>query len=152
MLVLYTASLWFPGGAPAANHAVTVHHRASNRVALLFTDSTGSTRASNPVTTDDFGQAVFWAAPGHYVTDLAGTLFDYLVDPSTTDPVWPDLWTHTQSTPATAWEIAHHFGVHPQAEILVGSEVTQAAVSHPDNEHITITFGEPTAGIAHLRR
>lgn len=151
-MVLYMAALWFPGGTPATDYDVTVRHRASNREALLFTDSTGTTQADNPVTTDEFGQAMFWAPPGHYVTDLAGTLFDYQVDPSITDPVWPDLWVHTQSTAATVWEIAHHFGVHPQVEVLVGGDVTQAAVSHPDDEHTTIAFGEPTAGIAHLRR
>ena len=149
MLALYTAALWFPGGSPAANYAVTVHHRASNQEALLFTDSTGTTPASNPVTTDDFGQATFWAPPGHYVTDLAGALFDYQVDSSITDPVWPDLWVHTQSTDSVEWEIAHHFGVRPQVDVLASGPWT---VEHIDDENVSITFTAPTSGVAHLRR
>lgn len=148
-MVLYTASLWFPGGTPATNYPVTVLHRASNREALLFTDATGTTRADNPVTTDDFGQAMFWAPPGHYVTNLAGTLFDYIVDSSITDPVWPDLWVHTQSTPAVEWEITHHFGVRPQVDVLAIGTWT---VDHTDDEHTTITFAAPVSGTAHLRR
>lgn len=149
MMVLYTASLWFPGSRPATRYPVMVLHRGSNREALLFTDATGTTRADNPVTTDEFGQAAFWAPPGHYVTDLVGTLFDYVVDSSITDPVWPDLWVHTQSTPAVEWAIDHHFGIRPQVDVLAAGTWT---VDHVDDEHTTITFSAPVSGIAHLRR
>lgn len=152
MMVLYTAALLFPGGTPAANYPVTVKHRASNREALLLTDATGTTQADNPTMTDDFGQATFWAAPGYYVTDLAGEIFEYQVDPSITDPVWPDLWVHTQSTPASVWQIAHHFGIRPHVEVMVEDEVVHEVVQHPDDEHTTITFGAPFTGVAYLRR
>lgn len=152
MLVLYTVSPLFPGGDPATEYPVSVILRGGNQLALLFTDQTGSTPAPNPITTDEFGVATFYAAPGDYAIPLAGADFGAHVDPSFTDPVWPGLWVHTQSTPATAWEIAHHFGVRPHVDVIVSGEAAEAAVAHPDNEHTTITFGAPTAGAAHLRR
>ena len=152
MLALYTVSPLFPGGDPAAEYPVSVIIRGGNQLALLFTDQTGATAVPNPVTTDEFGVASFYAAPGDYVVHLAGADFGVNVDSSFTDPVWPGLWVHTQLTPAAAWSVAHHFGVRPQVDVVISGESAEAAVAHPDSENTTITFGAPTAGVAHLRR
>lgn len=152
MLVQYSASVNFPGGGTPSNYPVSVVIRGGNQLALLFADQAGATRAPNPITTDAFGMVAFWAAPGDYVIPLAGDMFSAMVDDSHTEPVWPGLWVHTQSTPADVWEIAHHFGVQPQVEVLVDGQVVYTTVAHPDDETTTISFGAPTAGVAHLRR
>lgn len=152
MLVLYSTFLNFPGGGPAANFSVGIWLHASNQMALLFTDQTGDTPAPNPLTTDGDGQVVFWAAPGDYEALLAGERFHIPVDETFDEPTWPDLWVHDQSTPATVWTIEHHFGVRPQVDVILSGELAEAAVSHPDDETTTITFGAQTTGTAHLRR
>lgn len=151
-IVLYSTYLEFPGGGAAADYPVSIWPRASNQMALLFTDGGALTPADNPLTTDGDGQAVFWAAPGDYVALLAGERFGVPVDDTFTDPVWPNLWVHEQVSAASVWSVAHHFGVRPQVEIIVSGEVAEAAVAHPTDETTTITFGSPQVGAAYLRR
>ena len=152
MLALYSNYLQFPGGGPAANYPVTVLPVGSNQAARLFTDSTGSTPATNPVVTNVEGFVSFWTAPGHYEIVIAGDHIRIPLDESNKSLVWPDLWVHEQFTPATVWTINHHFGVYPHVEILISRESTESAVSHLDDETTVITFGAPTSGTAHLRR
>jgi hypothetical protein len=152
VLVRYTSTVNFPGGGTPSNYPVSVMIRGGNQMALLFTDQAGTTPAPNPITTDGFGMVAFWAAPGDYVIPLAGDMFSVMVANSHTDPVWPGLWVHDQSTPAIVWTIAHRFGVQPQVEVLVAGQVAKAAVAHPDAETTTITFAAPTVGVAYLRR
>lgn len=152
-LVHYFGTVNFPGGGTPANYPVSVINRGGNQLTLLFTDQAGTTPQPNPITTDGFGMVSFYAAPGDYIIPLAGDIFSVMVASSHTDPVWPDLWVHDQSTPAAVWTITHHFGVQPQVEILIAGQVTQASsITHPDNETTTITFAAPTAGVAYLRR
>lgn len=152
MLVLYSTFLQFPGGGPAANFPVDIFLHASNRMARLFTDQTGTQPSSNPLLTDEDGQAAFWAAPGDYDAFLGGERFHVPVDETFDDPTWPNLWIHEQAVPATVWTIEHHFGIQPQVEVIVSNESAEAAVSHTDDETTTVTFGTATAGVAHLRR
>lgn len=152
MLVPYLADMYFPDGNPAANYPIAVHPRASNQLALLFTDNTGATPAGNPITTDEFGVGSFCAAPGDYVSIISGNVFEFQVDASHTDPVWPGLWIHTQASPASVWTVEHHFGMRPSVDLVMSGEETNAAVAHPDDETTTITFGAPVAGVAYLRR
>lgn len=151
-LVLYSSPLFFPSGNPAANVLLPVRPRASNQLALLFTNASGLSPASNPVLTDASGYMTFWAAPGDYVAWLAGSLFPIEVDDSFTDPVWADLWIHAQSTPATEWTVDHHFGVRPQVEVLIGTQQTSVDIMHVSSETTLITFGDPVTGSAYLRR
>lgn len=152
MLVLYTADMSFPGGSSASNYTVAVRPRGSNQLARLFKDDTGSTRADNPLTTDDFGTGTFYAAPGDYVSVIAGTVFDYRIDSSFTEPVWRGLWIHDQNTPSSTWDVAHRFGVFPQVTVTMNGTVVTAEVTHTDDEHTSIGFGAPVTGIAYLRR
>ncbi len=152
MLVLYSAFLSFPGGGQAANWPVPIRPHASNTLALLFTNQSGTNPAPNPLTTDGEGKAMFWAAPGDYEATLAGEHFHIPVDDTFTDPVWPDLFVHTQASPASVWAIAHHFGVRPSVDVLVFDQETSGDVTHTDDETVVITFGAPTTGVAHLRR
>lgn len=152
MLVLYSTYLQFPGGGPAANFPVSIFLRASNRLARLFTDQTGTQAASNPLITDGDGQALFWAAPGNYEARLSGERFHTPVDDSFTDPTWPDVSVHDQVSPASVWTIDHHFGIEPAVTVLLSANVAQADVSHPDDETTVLTFGLPVTGTAYLRR
>lgn len=152
-LVLYSVMLFYPGGGVASGAHPTVHLHGSNQAPLLFTDSAGTTPASNPMTADSVGVIQFYAAPGHYMAELAGDMFYIPVDESFTDPVWQDLWVHTQATAETVWTIAHHFGVPPSVDVVLdGGVVETAEVGHVDSETTTITFGAATAGTAYLRR
>lgn len=151
-LVLYSTMLFYPGGDPASNILVSVWHRASNQMALLFTDGTGTTPAPNPATTDGNGVVSFYAAPGDYVVPLAGDIFPVPIDESFTDPVLPGLWVHTQSTPSAVWTIEHHFGINPQVDVLLSGDAVESAVEHPDAETTTIAFSVPVTGVANLRR
>lgn len=151
-LVRYWATVNFPGGGTPSDYPVTVLHRGGNQPAILFADQAGTTPVDNPLNTDDFGMVSFWTAPGDYSITLAGDTFEVWVSDSHTEPVWPGIWIHTQTTPATVWTIEHHFGVQPQVEVLVGGQVVYATVAHPDDETTTISFGAATAGVAHLRR
>jgi len=144
--------MYFPDGSPAADYTTAVRSRASNQLTLLFTDDTGETPADNPITTDEFGTGSFWAAPGDYVSVIAGTVFEYQIEPSFTGPVWPGLWVHTQSVPSVVWTIAHQFGVPPSVEVVFLGQETEADVTHQSVTGTTITFGAPVTGTAYLRR
>lgn len=152
MLVLYTADMAFPSGEPAADYTVAVRPRGSNQLARIFTDNTGGTPTDNPLTTDEFGTGTFYAAPGDYVSVIAGTLFDYRIDPSFTDPVWSGLWVHNQTTASSTWSVTHRFGAFPHVNVTVSNGAVQADVAYPDDESTTITFGAPVTGVAYLRR
>jgi hypothetical protein len=152
VLVLYDADLSFPDGSPAADYTVPVCLRGSNQYARLFTDSTGDTPLDNPLTTDSEGNGMFYASPGDYVSMIAGTIFDYRISTSFVGSVWPNLWVHDQAITASTWAIPHRFGSFPQVSIKVANEVVYADVAYPDDEHVTISFGDPVTGTAYLRR
>lgn len=151
-LVLYSTMLFYPGGGLASGAEVSIRLQGSNQPALLFTTAAGTTAADNPVTADEIGQITFWAAPGNYVTELAGETFTVPIDPSHTAPVWPDLWVHEQSTPAAVWTVNHHFGTLPWVDVVVSGATFEAEVTHSDVETTTITFGSAVSGTAYLRR
>lgn len=151
-LIKYSQYLAFPDGTPAADTAFPVRLLGGNLLVPVFTTKAGTTPLANPVMTDGDGLLEFYAAPGSFYTDIGGVVFHYQVDGAETDDAWPDTFIHTQASAATVWTVEHHFGVEPDVTVLVSSSVTTAAVSHPDNETTTITFGSPTSGTALLRR
>jgi hypothetical protein len=151
-LVLYSLMLFYPGGGPAAGAMSLVQMHGSNQAPLLFTDAAGTIPAANPLTASGMGVIQFYAAPGHYMAELAGNLFYVPIDPSYTAPVWEDLWVHTQSVASAVWTVEHHFGTEPEVDVIVSAAELVAEVSHPDNETTVITFGAPTVGVANLRR
>lgn len=151
-LVLYSTMLFYPGGGVASGASIAIHLHGSNQAPILFTDSAGTTPAANPITADGMGQLSFWAAPGHYMAELAGDMFYIPIDPSHTEPVWQDLWVHAQSTPATVWTINHHFGTNPSVDVIVSGAVVEGEVAHSGPETTTITFGSAVSGTAYLRR
>jgi hypothetical protein len=151
-LVLYSQFLSFPDGTPAANFSLSVYPRASNQPALIFIDSAGATPAPNPFTTDGNGFMSWYAAPDEHEVWIAGTPTRIPLDPSVTDPVWPGLFVHEQSTPAVAWTIHHCFGVSPAVDVVTAEGHTVAEVDHPDALNTVITFGSASSGTAYLRR
>ena len=155
-LVRYSTYLYYPAGGEAANFTTSVKPRASNQLALLFSDEFGASPLVNPATTDDAGLLSFYAAPGDYQTMVAGVMVDVPVDASVTEPVWPNLYIHNQTTPAQVWTIDHHLGVRPLVDVVLseegGEEVSVSEVRHTGHETTVITFGTPTTGTAHLRR
>lgn len=152
MLPLYSAYLFFPGGVIAADYPANVVSRGSNVLSLIFADSSAVTGIANPYTTDSNGFITFYAAPGDYLAVFGSESVPVPLDLSVTDDVWADLFVHTQASPSATWTVAHHFGVEPTVEVLVGGVHVDADVSHTDTEHTVITFGSSIAGTAYLRR
>lgn len=88
-LIKYTQSISMPDGQLASLRSVTVTPLGGNVRVPLFADKAGQQPLTNPVTTDDFGQATFYADAGLYVTDFAGVQYTFPVDPAETDEAWP---------------------------------------------------------------
>lgn len=151
-LIKYSQYIYFPDGSPAADTAFPVHLVGGNVLVPTFTSKAGTTPLNNPVTTDNEGLLTFFAAPGAYCVDVGGIIFHLMVDETEEDDAWPGTFIHTQTSAATVWTVAHHFGVEPEVTVLVAAAATAGEVSHPDSETTTITFGAPTTGTALLRR
>lgn len=151
-LIKYGQYLTYPDGNPAAEASFPVMLLGGNVLIPVFSDKAGTTPLDNPVLTDVDGLLTFYAAPGAFVTDIAGTLFHYPVDAAESDDAWPGTFVHEQVSAASTWTVEHHFGVEPSVAVLVDGQASEGDVSHPDAETTTISFGTPTTGTAHLRR
>jgi hypothetical protein len=79
-------------GIPFALSSVTVYDSDGTTLASLFTDHTASSAAANPVTTDGFGNLIFWAYPGLYTLSFTigstTTTYQVTVNPWYADGVW----------------------------------------------------------------
>jgi hypothetical protein len=150
-LIKYGQYLTYPDGNPVSEQPYPVMLAGGNVLVPVFTDKSG-TPLANPVMTDTDGLLTFYAAPGHYVTDVSGTLFHHTVDETDPDDAWPGLFIHTQAVAATVWTVNHHFGVEPTVNTLVSGQSAEADVTHPTTEQTVITFGSPVSGTALLRR
>lgn len=64
----------------------------------------------------------------------------------------PISYTHTQSTPAAVWTVAHMLGRRPAAVSMFsadyGLQYDEFAVGHVDENNLTIVVDVPTAGVA----
>lgn len=151
-LIKYGQYLTYPDGSPAAEASFPVQLLGGNILVPVFSNKSGTTPLANPVLTDGDGLLIFYAAPGAFFTDIAGTLFMYPVDDAEEDDAWPGTFIHTQSTPAQVWTVAHHFGVEPHVQVVATGDAVDTEVSHDDSETTVITFGTPATGVAYLRR
>jgi hypothetical protein len=152
-LIKYSQYLTYPDGSPAAEASFPVQLTGGNVLVPTFTSKAGTTPLANPVLTDGDGLLTFYAAPGSFFTDIAGTLFRYFVDQAEADDAWPGLYVHEQTASASVWTVHHHFGTAPAVTVLSGAgQEIPASVAHPDAETTTLTFETPTTGTAHLRR
>lgn len=152
MLVPYSATIFFPGGNRAAGADVGVALDGSNQPPMIFTDNAGLFPAPNPMTADGVGFITFYAAPGYYLSMLAGTANRIPVDPGYGPPVWADLYIHTQSVPSSVWTVNHFFGTNPSVSVDLGTLQVEPQIDHPSPTQTVITFSSPQAGIANLRR
>jgi hypothetical protein len=151
-LIKYSQYLTYPDGSPAAEADFPVQLLGGNVLVPTFTSKAGTTPLANPVMTDVDGLLSFYAAPGAFYTDIAGTVFLYPVDGAETDDAWPGTFIHVQSSSSSTWTVNHHFGVEPHVEVVLSGTVANATVSHPSAEQTVITFGASTTGTAYLRR
>lgn len=153
MLVPYRAMLFFPGGGPAAGASIGVSIDGSNQAPALFQDAAATLPQVNPVVADGMGNIMFFAPPGLYIAEIAGTFTRINVDPAYLSPVWPDVFVFEQVAPALVWTVDHHFGTHPSVDVVTpGGAVEVGEVTHVTASQATITFGSPMAGTAYLRR
>jgi hypothetical protein len=150
-LISYECYVTYPDGTPAANREQLICLLGGNVGVPLFTNKAGTVPLANPLTTDGDGLATFFAAPGSFITELAGDIFHFTVSASEPDDAWPGVFVHEQAVPAAVWTVNHHFGIEPSATVLVSDQVTEGDVTHPTSGQTVITFGAPVAGTAYLR-
>lgn len=151
-LVKYSQYITYPDSSPAANRLQRVYLLGGNVDVPLFADKPATVPLTNPLMTDGDGLMEFYAAPGSFITELAGDIFHFLVDPAETDAAWPGTFVHTQAVAATVWTVEHHIGAPPSVEVLIGTQRVEATIDHPDDETTVITFSAPQTGTAFLRR
>jgi hypothetical protein len=151
-LISYECYVTYPNGNPAANREQLICLLGGNIGVPLFTDKAGTVPLANPVTTDGDGLATFFAAPGSFITELAGDIFHFLVSASEPDDAWPGVFIHEQTAPAAVWTVEHHIGAVPAVELVIAGARVEATVEHPDSETTIITFSAPQTGTAYLRR
>lgn len=151
-LIKYATYVFLPNGNPAANVPCPVYLAGGNILVPLRADKAGTTPLSQPPVADGDGLLTFYAPPGDYTTWIAGTPVLLVVADDETDPSWPGLFIHDQSTPQATWTVDHYFGVEPSVSCLVAGQHIEADVTHPDTETTVITFAAPTVGVAYLRR
>jgi hypothetical protein len=150
-LIKYGQYLTYPDGSPVSEQSYPVRLAGGNVLVPVFADKAG-TPLENPVLTDGDGLLTFHAAPGHYVTDVAGTLFHHAVDDAEQDDAWPDTFVHAQVSAASVWTVNHRFGIEPDVTVLIAGQQSAGTVTHPTTEQTVITFGSPVSGTALLRR
>ena len=151
-LIRYFQYITYPDGNPAADREQLVCLLGGNVGVPLFSDKAGSVPLANPLTTDGDGLAEFFAAPGSFITELAGEIFHFLVHPAEPDDAWPGLFVHEQPLPSSVWTVNHRMGVQPDVTVLVAAQPTEGEVLHLSPSSLTITFGAPVSGTALLRR
>ncbi len=152
MLPQYSAVIFFPGGDPAAGATITVSLDGSNVVPLLFADSAATTPIGPGIVADLSGAISFYAAPGLYLAQLAGTYSRVGPDPGWGAPVVPDVFIHTQTMPAAVWTIDHYFDTKPAVSIDTGTAHVETQVDHPTLTQTVLTFSSAVTGAAYLRR
>jgi len=115
-------------GAPVTSTAVTIYQSDGSTTATLYTDQTKATTATNPVTTDGYGNLAFYADPGIYVLSFVvggvATTKTVMVDPWYADAAW------------------NTYAVTAATTILSGDCVFASASSAA----LTITLPSPAAG------
>jgi hypothetical protein len=150
-LIEYECYITYPDGHPAVGREQLICMLGGNVGVPLFQDKAGAVPLANPLTTDGDGLATFFAAPGSFITELAGELFHFMVAAAEPDDAWPGVFIHEQAAPAAVWTVNHHFGLEPSVTVLAAGQVTEGDVTHPTGEQTVITFGAPVAGTAYLR-
>lgn len=152
MLVHYRDMLFLPGGNQAAFQPADISMDASNQVPLMFADAGATVPLTSPLMTDGMGTIDFYAAPGFYLAEIAGTKFRIDIAASFTAPVWPDLCVHMQTVPAAVWTVDHWFGTKPAVSIDTGTAHVETQVDHPSLTQTVLTFSSAVTGAAYLRR
>lgn len=150
-LIHYRQFLTYPDGNPAANTTFPVWNLGGNVLIPLFSDKL-ATPLANPLMTDAEGLLDFFAPPGAYAVNVAGSIVHLLVALTETDDAWPGTFVHTQAVAAAVWTVDHRFGIEPAVNLLVTGDVVEADITHPTTEQTVITFSSPQSGAAHLRR
>ena len=124
-LIKYSQFLTFPDGNPVDTLPYPVMRLGGNVLIPTFTDKAGTTPLANPVLTDAEGLLTFYAAPGAYVTDVSGRLFQYVVDDDETDVASKALITgHPPSIEKGSFAMRV-----PIAPLTIGTSVSCGAFS-----------------------
>lgn len=144
--------MFYPAGGFAQNVVVDVTLFGSNMAPALFTDPAGTVPKPDPVTTDANGLLSFYASPGVYRVEYAGEQFFVDLDPAEPSEVVAGQTTHVQSSPATVWTVAHHFGTEPSVDVRTDQATAEPVVEYLGKDSLTITFNVPATGTATLRR
>jgi hypothetical protein len=141
--------LEYTTGGAIANQPITVRLRGSLALAELFSDTTETAGAANPVMTDGSGNLVFFAATGYYDLVFHGVEVPVVVGtPGGSEAL---SYTHVQTVAASHWVIAHGLGFQPAGvQIVEPSGDPILGAIYYDGDLVLIDFAEPTVGVAHL--
>jgi hypothetical protein len=132
----FSRQYWFPSGVLAANIPARIFPLTSNALATLYTDSTGSTTAPNPVITDTNGTVSFFAEEGEYWIHIDAETFRVSV--GSPDPDLPEVVSASMSTGVISGGDISVNGSNPAAidiSALVGYVVDE--FTDPDNPTVT---------------
>ncbi|MDA8297415.1 MAG: hypothetical protein M0004_12665 [Actinomycetota bacterium] len=113
---------------PLPDTAVTVYQSDGSTLATLFADETKATTASNPVTTDNYGNLTFYANPGIYV-------LSYLVQGIAT----------TQTVEVGPWYTDGAWNVYEETA-AVTADSGDSVLANASSAAFAVTTPAPTAG------
>lgn len=152
-LAPYSEQYWHPDGSNATGELAYVFPRKLSVLAPLFQDQAGTIPLPNPIVIGAGGVLSFFVTNGDYWVYVNGQSFYVIVDlDAELSQVWPSTFVHNHVVSETVWTISHGLESLPAVAILVGGELSFAEVAYIDQNSLTITFTEPTVGVAYLRR
>lgn len=152
-LAPYSEQHWFKDGTDATGELAYVYPRKLSVLAPLFQDQAGTVPLPNPLNIGPGGMLSFFVDNGDYWVYVNGQSFYVVVDlDETLTRVWPATFVHDHAVAETVWTINHGLESRPAVAVLVDGQISFADTVYLDDNSLTITFAEPTAGTAYLRR
>lgn len=104
---------------------------------------------STPAATGDY--TVAGSAPGSPVLlDDNGKVPQALTYPPSAGQT-ARSYQHDQTSASTVWQVPHQLGGYPPVVVLDGTgALINAEIHYPDDNNVTVVFGRPETGVAHL--
>lgn len=150
--------LQFPDGRPARNTPIEVR-RPNGLLAVLYSDPQHTEEVENPISTDSYGNLIFFAAPGEYRIVINGAEIPVLVPIHPADPGFGigggglGGYVHEQSVPASQFQIQHPLSWHPGGVTCLlpdGGQIDPDHVGYPAPGVLEVFFQVTFSGKVYL--
>lgn len=149
-MFLITRGFMTQSGKPAANRAIDIFRRDDHTTRPTLYAMDQLTPVSNPITTDELGNIMFYIGAGEFEFHVSGYRVPF--DTSEAGAVSP-IKVHF-SAPASTWTIPHDRNTKPDI-ILVTDADGQARVytdvSYPDDSTVVVEWPSPETGWAYIQ-